>query len=140
KIKISKNQHDQRYLRSIKELDDLGMKNEELKMKGEELIIDNEGLIMEGWEEKELGELLNIERGGSPRPISKYLTDDENGINWIKISDATNSTRYIYETKQKIREEGLAKTKLVEEGDFILSNSMSFGRPYIMKTTGAIHD
>jgi type I restriction enzyme S subunit len=29
---------------------------------------------------------------------------------------------------------------MVYEGDFILSNSMSFGRPYIMKTSGCIHD
>ena len=43
-------------------------------------------------------------------------------------------------TKQKITKEGLHKTRLVEEGDFLLSNSMSFGRPYIMKTKGCIHD
>lgn len=29
---------------------------------------------------------------------------------------------------------------MVYEGDFVLSNSMSFGRPYIIKTTGCIHD
>ena len=29
---------------------------------------------------------------------------------------------------------------MVEPGDFILSNSMSFGRPYIVGITGAIHD
>ena len=95
-----------------------------------------------GWEEKKLGEILEIDRGGSPRPIKDYLTEDENGLNWIKIGDATNSIsdKYIYETKQKIKPEGLYKTRLVKEGDFILSNSMSFGKPYIMKTEGCIHD
>jgi len=93
-----------------------------------------------GWEEKTLGEILSIERGGSPRPIEKYLTNSHDGINWIKISDATASDKYIYKTKEKITPEGLRKTRLVNEGDFILSNSMSFGRPYIMKTTGCIHD
>jgi len=93
-----------------------------------------------GWEEKELGEICEIARGGSPRPIKDYLTTDEDGINWIKISDATQSTKYIYKTKQKIRKEGLHKTRLVKSGDFILTNSMSFGRPYIMRTEGAIHD
>ena len=83
---------------------------------------------------------MTIERGGSPRPIEKYLTDSSDGINWIKISDATASDKYIYETQQKITREGLNKTRLVHEGDFLLSNSMSFGRPYIMKTTGCIHD
>lgn len=92
------------------------------------------------WTFKKLGEVMEIARGGSPRPIKKYLTDSEDGLNWIKISDATASSKYIYETKQKITKEGLHKTRLVEEGDFLLSNSMSFGRPYIMKTKGCIHD
>lgn len=91
-------------------------------------------------EYQKLGDILTIERGGSPRPIKKYITDDEDGLNWIKISDATASDKYIYKTKQKITKDGLYKTRLVNEGDFILSNSMSFGRPYIMKTTGCIHD
>jgi len=92
------------------------------------------------WEVKKLGDVLSIERGGSPRPIKKYLTELSDGINWIKISDATASEKYIYETKEKITRDGLHKTRIVNEGDFILSNSMSFGRPYIMKTTGCIHD
>ena len=96
--------------------------------------------MKQGWVEKKLGQILQIERGGSPRPIKKYLTDDPDGLNWIKIGDATASTKYIYHTKQKITKDGLHKTRLVKEGDFILSNSMSFGKPYIMKTTGCIHD
>src|SRR5690606_6482184 len=92
------------------------------------------------WIKKKLGEVLTIERGGSPRPIDKYLTNSLDGINWIKISDATASDKYIFETKEKITKEGLHKTRMVNEGDFILSNSMSFGRPYIMKTSGCIHD
>lgn len=96
--------------------------------------------MKQGWEIKKLGDVLTIERGGSPRPIKKYLTDSSEGINWIKISDATASNKYIYETKEKITREGLHKTRMVHEGDFLLSNSMSFGRPYIMRTSGCIHD
>jgi type I restriction enzyme S subunit len=96
--------------------------------------------MKQGWELKKMGEVLSIERGGSPRPIEKYMTNSPDGINWIKISDATASDKYIYETKEKITKDGLHKTRVVNEGDFILSNSMSFGRPYIMKTTGCIHD
>ena len=92
------------------------------------------------WEIKPLGNILTIERGGSPRPIQNYLTDSEDGINWVKISDASASDKYIYKTKEKITKEGLHKTRIVHENDFLLSNSMSFGRPYIMKTTGCIHD
>jgi type I restriction enzyme S subunit len=95
---------------------------------------------MKNWDKKKLGEILTIERGGSPRPIDKYLTNSKDGINWIKISDATASEKYIFETKEKIIKEGLNKSRMVNDGDFILSNSMSFGRPYIMKTSGCIHD
>lgn len=87
-----------------------------------------------------MGQILDIKRGGSPRPIQKYLTSDTNGINWIKIGDTKNIDKYIFKTNQKIKPAGLKKSRLVNIGDFILSNSMSFGKPYIMKTVGAIHD
>ena len=96
--------------------------------------------MKKGWQTKALGEICDIERGGSPRPIQNFITTASNGINWIKIGDATASGKYIYETEQKIKPEGAKRSRMVYEGDFILSNSMSFGRPYIMKTTGCIHD
>ncbi|MBR6944047.1 MAG: restriction endonuclease subunit S [Fibrobacter sp.] len=92
------------------------------------------------WEYKKLGEVCTIERGGSPRPIEKFITDDPNGLNWIKIGDAVEGSKYITSTKEKIKPEGLKKTRLVHKGDFILSNSMSFGRPYILDIDGCIHD
>ena len=94
----------------------------------------------DGWHRDQLGNLLKINRGGSPRPIRKYITDDPDGINWVKIADATASTKFIYETKQKILSSGVERSRPVKWGDFILSNSMSYGRPYIMRTDGAIHD
>ena len=42
----------------------------------------------EDWEQRKLGDLVIIERGGSPRPINKFITEDENGLNWVKIGDA----------------------------------------------------
>ena len=93
-----------------------------------------------GWQIKTLGEICEIARGGSPRPIKNFITTDPNSINWIKIGDATASGKYIYKTEEKIKPEGVRRSRMVYEGDFILSNSMSFGRPYIMKTTGCIHD
>jgi len=92
------------------------------------------------WEIKNLGDLCDIARGGSPRPIQKYLTNEPDGINWIKIGDASASSKYIYKTQEKIKPEGIKNSRFVEPGDFLLSNSMSFGRPYIMKTSGCIHD
>ena len=96
--------------------------------------------MKKGWTIKKLAEICEIERGGSPRPIDNYLTTNEEGINWIKIGDTKGVTKYITKTEQKIRTEGAKRSRMVFEGDFILSNSMSFGRPYIMKTTGCIHD
>jgi type I restriction enzyme, S subunit len=93
-----------------------------------------------GWQTKTLGEICDIERGGSPRPIRKFITTDPKGMNWIKIGDATASGKYIYVTEQKITPEGVKRSRMVYVDDFLLSNSMSFGRPYIMKTTGCIHD
>tara|TARA_Y100000815_G_scaffold228279_1_gene217179 strand:+ start:599 stop:1765 length:1167 start_codon:yes stop_codon:yes gene_type:complete len=92
------------------------------------------------WPLVRLDELYEIARGGSPRPIKKFLTEDADGVNWIKIGDATASGKYIYETKEKIIPEGIKRSRFVNKGDFLLSNSMSFGRPYIMGTTGCIHD
>lgn len=88
----------------------------------------------------ELEELFEIKRGGSPRPIENFITEEENGINWIKIGDVAEGEKYITKTKQKIKQEGLSRSRLVEPGDIILSNSMSFGRPYIVGIKGAIHD
>jgi type I restriction enzyme S subunit len=96
--------------------------------------------MKKGWITKKLEDVCEIERGGSPRPIQNFITTDSNGINWIKISDATASDKYIYSTEQKIKPEGASRSRMVYVDDFILSNSMSFGRPYIMKTTGCIHD
>lgn len=86
-----------------------------------------------------IGDVCVVERGGSPRPIDNYITDAPNGINWIKIGDTTDSM-YITETAQKITPEGMKKSRYVQPGDFLLSNSMSFGRPYILKIDGCIHD
>jgi len=92
------------------------------------------------WGVEPLGELCVIARGGSPRPISEFLTSDATGVNWIKISDASASNKYIFTTEQKIKPEGTSRSRMVHDGDFLLSNSMSFGRPYIMRTSGCIHD
>lgn len=89
---------------------------------------------------KTIDDVANICRGASPRPIAKYVTDDENGINWIKIGDVAEEDIYITHTAEKITEDGAKKSRAVEPGDFILSNSMSFGRPYIVGIQGCVHD
>ena len=92
------------------------------------------------WVLCKLGAVNEIARGGSPRPIKDYLTNDANGINWIKIGDTTKDGKYINSVKEKIRPEGVKKSRLVHKGDFLLTNSMSYGRPYILNVDGCIHD
>lgn len=89
---------------------------------------------------KPFGEMATIVRGASPRPIKNFITTDDDGVNWIKIGDVKPGNKYITETAEKITPAGAKKSRYVKEGDFILSNSMSFGRPYILKTKGCIHD
>ena len=96
--------------------------------------------VPNSWEWCKLGTVNEIARGGSPRPIKDYLTTDANGINWIKIGDTTKDGKYIDSVKEKIRHEGVKKSRLVHKGDFLLTNSMSFGRPYILNVDGCIHD
>lgn len=87
-----------------------------------------------------IGNVLNICRGASPRPISNYITSNEDGVNWIKIGDVDENSLYITSTEEKITKEGALKSRAVKPGDFILSNSMSFGRPYILGINGCVHD
>lgn len=89
---------------------------------------------------KTLGEVAKIQRGASPRPISNYIIQNGDGIPWIKIGDTSLNSKYIEKTEQKISYEGALKSRILEEGDFVISNSMSYGRPYILKIKGAIHD
>ncbi|NLX48921.1 MAG: restriction endonuclease subunit S [Methanospirillum sp.] len=95
---------------------------------------------MSRWPTVALGDVFEIARGGSPRPIDNFITDDPAGINWIMISDASAGSKYITSTKKRIRPEGAKRSREVKPGDFLLTNSMSFGRPYIVHTSGCIHD
>ena len=87
-----------------------------------------------------LDNLCQICRGASPRPISVFITKDPNGVNWIKIGDVDPEAIYITKTEEKITQAGASKSRRVYPGDFVLSNSMSFGRPYLLATEGCVHD
>lgn len=105
-------------------------------------IADGEKLfdIPDTWKWIKLGSVCVIARGGSPRPIKEYITTASDGINWIKIGDTEKNGKYISSTAEKIKPSGVSKSRMVHAGDFLLTNSMSFGRPYILKVDGCIHD
>lgn len=92
------------------------------------------------WRNVVLGDVSTIVRGGSPRPIDDFLTVEPDGLNWLKIGDVDREAKYITATEEKVRVEALSKTRVIRPGDFILSNSMSFGRPYISAIDACIHD
>lgn len=85
-----------------------------------------------------IGESIEFERGSSPRPIKSFIAND--GVNWIKISDGKSDNIFIDSTSEKITLAGAKKSRAVFAGDLILSNSMSYGKPYILKIDGFIHD
>ena len=86
-----------------------------------------------------LGAISRIARGASPRPIRQFITDST-GVPWIKIGDVPPGGKHITSTAQHISEDGATRSRRIKPGDFILSNSMSFGRPFISKIDGCIHD
>ncbi len=97
--------------------------------------------IPKGWEVKNLEDTVNIIRGASPRPIEEYMSNDNSGMPWVKISDATAcATKYLFETKQFISKEGVPKSRKVKIGTLILSNSASPGLPKFMMIDACVHD
>lgn len=83
---------------------------------------------------------MKLYRGSSPRPIINYVTTDKNGVNWIKIGDMPSTGNRVFCCSERITKEGSKKSRAVYKGDIILSNSMSFGKPYILEIDGFIHD
>ena len=96
--------------------------------------------IPSSWAWCKVRDVADVARGGSPRPIKQYLTDSPDGVNWIKIGDAEEGSKYITKTAERIIPEGAKRSRYVKTGDFLLTNSMSFGKPYILGTDGCIHD
>ena len=98
------------------------------------------GEIPEGWETIKLKNIVSIVRGGSPRPIEAYMSDNDNDVNWIRISDTEKGSKYITHACRKLISSGISKSRFIKRGSLILTNSMSFGEPYILAIDGCIHD
>ncbi|MFR1732237.1 MAG: restriction endonuclease subunit S [Faecalibacterium sp.] len=91
------------------------------------------------WMTYPLGELCTIVRGGSPRPIERYLGGT---IPWIKIGDATTGENiYLNSTKEYIIQEGVKKSRMIKAGSLIFANcGVSLGFARIITFDGCIHD
>ena len=97
------------------------------------------GKMPEGWRMGKLGDFVEIKRGGSPRPIQNFLSDE--GYRWLKISDVTSlSAPFVLNIAEHIKEEGLSKTVFLKAGSLVLSNSATPGIPKILDLDTCIHD
>lgn len=91
------------------------------------------------WRTIKIGDVVDIRRGASPRPIHNFLVNK--GMPWVKIADATShASRYIWKTNEYITEEGVTKSVKVEPETLIVSNSATPGLPKIIKITACVHD
>ncbi len=96
------------------------------------------GKIPKGWKVEPLSELCSLGRGASPRPINDYMDGE---VPWIKIADATAAAGpFLFETKERVKTAGAAKSVSVVPGDLILSNSATCGVPIFVEFHGCIHD
>ena len=111
------------------------------KSSGGEMVFDEtlKREIPKGWVVKKLKDAMQIVRGASPRPIDDFLSD--NGIPWIKISDATaTSTPFIFKTKEFIKSNGKQYSRYLYPNTLILSNSATPGIPRIVELECCVHD
>ena len=96
------------------------------------------GEVPKGWRVKPLSQLCTLGRGSSPRPINDYMNGE---IPWIKIADATAAAGpFLFETKEKLKSDGVSNSVKVSPGDLILSNSATCGVPIFVELHGCIHD
>ncbi|QOS10428.1 type I site-specific deoxyribonuclease subunit RmeS [Haloferax gibbonsii] len=95
-----------------------------------------ERTVPQDWPTYKLGEISNVKRGASPRPIGEYMGD---AVHWVKISDMSG-TKYVENTKERLISEGKEESVFVESGTVILSISATVAEPAILGIDGCIHD
>ena len=95
----------------------------------------------QSWEQRKMGELADIVRGASPRPIQnpKWF-DDESDIGWLRISDVTEQAGRIHYLEQRISKAGQEKTRVLTEPHLLLSIAATVGKPVVNYVKTGVHD
>ena len=95
----------------------------------------------DSWVQRNLGDLAEIVRGASPRPIQdpKWF-DDSSEIGWLRISDVTEQNGRIHHLDQHISEAGQAKTRVLTEPHLLLSIAATVGKPLVNYVKTGVHD
>lgn len=95
----------------------------------------------DAWEQRKLGDLAEIVRGASPRPISDSKWFDNNSdVGWLRISDVTAQDGRIQYLEQKISKLGQDKTRVVKTPHLLLSIAATVGKPVINYVPTGVHD
>ena len=99
------------------------------------------GEVPEHWEVCKIKRLSVVKRGASPRPIENPIYFDDNGqYAWVRISDVTDSKKYLYSTTQKLSKLGASLSVKMHSGEIFLSIAGTVGKPIITKIDCCIHD
>ena len=96
--------------------------------------------LPKGWEVRKLGELCEVVRGGSPRPMGdpRYFTGH---IPFLKIADITKiEGKYVFDSQTKVNELGAEKSRLLKKGSLVLTNSATVCIPKFLGVDACIHD
>ncbi|WQY72671.1 restriction endonuclease subunit S [Helicobacter pylori] len=93
------------------------------------------------WQKVRLGDVAEIKRGASPRPIEnpKWFCANSN-VGWVRISDISKNSRFLYKTAQKLSKKGIEKSRFIKQNSLIMSMCATIGKPIITKIDTCIHD
>ncbi|HFE7243806.1 TPA: restriction endonuclease subunit S, partial [Klebsiella pneumoniae] len=102
---------------------------------------DESGEEFPEWQIMKLGEIAQIKRGASPRPITDPIWFDSlSNIGWVRISDVTKSNKYLLKTEQYVSDKGVKKSRLVNSEKIIMSICATIGKPICTTFDVCIHD
>lgn len=102
---------------------------------------DEDGELYPEWRQKKIGELAQIVRGASPRPIKDPKWFDINSdIGWLRIADVTEQNGKINFLEQRLSKEGQSKTRVLKSTHLLLSIAASVGKPVINFVKTGVHD
>ncbi|NHA57649.1 restriction endonuclease subunit S, partial [Helicobacter pylori] len=95
----------------------------------------------QNWQRVRLGDIAEIKRGASPRPIEnpKWFCTNSN-VGWVRISDISKNSRFLYKTAQKLSKKGIEKSRFIKQNSLIMSMCATIGKPIITKIDTCIHD
>ncbi|EMJ45399.1 type I restriction modification DNA specificity domain protein [Helicobacter pylori GAMchJs136i] len=93
--------------------------------------------LPKAWQRVRLGDIAEIKRGASPRPIEnpKWFN-----VGWVRISDISKNSRFLYKTAQKLSKKGIEKSRFIKQNSLIMSMCATIGKPIITKIDTCIHD